>query len=137
MIFLKIGYTSGVFDLFHVGHLNLLEQAKANCDYLIVAVCSDELTFELKGKNPIICLEDRMRIIKALKCVDKVVTKAVNNEYVMAKAFDANIVFKGSDWKGTSKWNKLKKKFKKVKIEVKFFPYTENVNSSLLRKALK
>ena len=134
---MKIGYTSGVFDLFHVGHLNLLEKAKQNCDFLVVAVCGDALAFDLKRKKPIINMIDRMRIIKALKCVDRVVIKSIDNEVLMAISVKANIVFKGSDWKNTEKWDYLNSKFKRLGIKTKFFPYTKQISSTKLRRLIK
>jgi glycerol-3-phosphate cytidylyltransferase len=133
---MKIGYTSGVFDLFHVGHLNLLQKAKANCDFLVVAVCSDNLTFDLKGYYPVVEDVDRMRILSALSCVDRVVLKGSSDEFLMVKAVGANIVFKGSDWKGSKKWVELEKRFKKERIKVKFFPYTKGISSTKLRGLL-
>jgi len=133
---MKIGYTSGVFDLFHVGHLALLEKASRDCDFLIVAVCSDKLAFDLKGRKPIIPFEDRFRIISSLKCVNRVICKAVDDEFLMAKSVQANVVFKGDDWKATQKWLVLEKKFKAEGIKVKFFPYTQKVSSSSIRKEL-
>lgn len=128
-----VGYTSGVFDLFHVGHLNLLQKAKANCDFLVVAVCSDELVMKLKNKKPIIPLTDRLRIVGALKCVDRVIIKFSDDEFLLARSVDANVIFKGSDWKGTGKWVELGKKFKKMGIKVRFFPYTKGISSTKLR----
>lgn len=133
---MKIGYTSGVFDLFHVGHLNLLEKAKANCDYLIVGVCSDRLALDLKGKLPVINMVDRIRVVKSLKCVDRVVVESVDNKLLFWNALKFNIIFKGSDWKGTAKWVGLQKQFKDLGVEVKFFPYTKKISSSLLRGKL-
>lgn len=128
-----IGYTSGVFDLFHVGHLNLLENARKNCDFLVVAVCNDAFVVQLKGHKPVIKLEDRMRILSALRCVDRVIVKGFDNEYLLAKSVGADIVFKGSDWEKSKKWIDLKKKFSKEGIKVKFFSYTEGISSTRLR----
>lgn len=128
-----VGFTSGVFDLFHVGHLNLLERAKNKCDRLVVGVCSDELVFKLKRRHPVISLETRLRIVKALKCVDSVVVKSVDNEVLMAQSVKASIVFKGDDWKNTSKWLNLEKKFKAIDVKVVYFPYTKGVSSTKLR----
>jgi glycerol-3-phosphate cytidylyltransferase len=133
---MKIGYTSGVFDLFHIGHLNLLERAKLNCDKLIVGVCSDKLAFDLKGKKPVICLEDRLRIVRALKCVDEVCIKPIDDEFFMAQTVNADIIFKGSDWKGTKKWIELEKRFDKIGVRTKFFLYTKKISSSKLRGLL-
>ena len=134
---MTIGYTSGVFDLFHVGHLALIEKAKKDCDFLIVAVCSDKLTLDLKGHKPIIPFEDRFRIIASLKCVDRVICKPLDDEFLMAKSVNANIVFKGSDWENSSKWLLLENKFKREGIKVKFFLYTKKVSSTKIRRLLK
>ena len=134
---MKIGYTSGVFDLFHVGHLNLLENAKSKCDMLVVGICSDALVFKLKRRHPVIPLEDRIRIVRALKCVDSVVVKSVDNEVLMAQSVKANIVFKGDDWKNTLKWLNLEKKFKAIGVKVVYFPYTKGISSTKLRGLVK
>lgn len=131
-----IGYTSGVFDLFHVGHLNLLEKAKKECDFLVVAVCTDDFVVQIKGHKPIIKLEDRLRILSALCCVDRVIVKGFDKEYLLAKSVNADIVFKGSDWEKSKKWLDLKKRFGKEGIRVKFFPYTEGISSTKLRSVL-
>jgi glycerol-3-phosphate cytidylyltransferase len=131
-----IGLTTGVFDLFHIGHLNLLENAKNNCDFLIVAVCTDELAYELKGKKPLIPFEDRKRIIASLRCVDRVVEEYVDKKVLLAKAYDANIIFKGSDWKNTKKWLKLEKELKTINVKVKYFNYTDGICSSKIRRIL-
>jgi glycerol-3-phosphate cytidylyltransferase len=132
-----IGFTSGVFDLFHVGHLNLLRKARSKCDKLIVAVCTDDLCFQLKGKYPIIPFENRIEILKNLKCVDEVVSEVVDDKLFMREIIKFDVFFKGDDWKGTPKWNKLVKDFRKVGVKVVFLPYTKGVNSSMLRSCLK
>jgi len=128
-----VGFASGVFDLFHVGHLNLLENAKSKCDRLVVGVCSDALVFKLKRRETVIPLTERLRIVKALKCVDAVVVKSVDNEVLMAQSVKANIVFKGDDWKNTLKWLNLEKKFKAIGVKVVYFPYTKGISSTKLR----
>lgn len=132
-----IGFTSGVFDLFHVGHLNLLERARKDCDFLVVAVCSDSLAFKVKGKKPVIPLEERIRIVGALKCVDRVVVESKDDKLLYWKAFKFNKIYKGSDWKGTKKWLDLEKEFKKIGVKVVYFPYTESVSSSKIRRSLE
>ena len=104
---MKIGYTCGVFDLLHVGHLNLLERAKEHCDYLIVGVCSDEYVRVCKGKEAVIGECDRTRLLAALKCVDKAEIVSIDETYdkmLAWKRFGFNVLFSGSDWKGTERF---------------------------------
>lgn len=134
---MKIGYTTGVFDLFHIGHLNVLERAKAHCDFHVVGVTTDEEVERIKGFKPIIPYEERARIIAALKCVDKVVPE---DSVDKLKAWDNHhfdIIFKGDDWKGTDKWNRLEEEFEKRKVEVQYFPYTKGTSSTQLREVLR
>ena len=105
-----IGYTTGVFDLFHVGHLNILKRAKENCDYLIVGVSTDKLVYEYKKKYPIIPFEERIEIVKTIRYVDKVVTQDDMDKYEAWKSLKYNILFHGDDWKGTSLYNETQKK---------------------------
>lgn len=133
----KIGYTSGVFDMFHIGHLNIIRKAKKNCDYLIVAVSSDELTFKLKNKKPHISFKERIQIIKSLKYVDKVVKEKKDDKIKAWKNYRYNIIFKGSDWKKSKKWIQLKKFFFKNNVKIKFFAYTKNISTSSLQKKIK
>ena len=121
-----IGYTTGVFDMFHVGHLNILKKAKKNCDYLIVAVCTDKLTKKLKKKKPIIPFKDRYEIIKSIKYVDQVVAEKNDNKIKDWKKYKYNIIFKGNDWKYSVKWKILKKFFLKNNVKINFFPYTNS-----------
>jgi len=134
---LIIGYTSGVFDLFHIGHLNLLERASKECDLLFVGVCTDELTFKLKRRKPVIPFQDRLKIVDALSCVSKAIPKTFDDDLFYAKSINAKIVFKGSDWKGTQKWLANKKRFDKEGIGIKFLPYTKRVSTSLILRGLK
>ena len=133
----KIGYTSGVFDMFHIGHLNIIKNAKKNCDYLIVAVSSDELTFKLKNKKPLINFNERIQIIKSLRYVDKVVQEKKDDKIKAWKTHKYDIIFKGSDWRNSKKWIKLKKFFLKKNVKVKFFPYTKNISTSSLKEKIK
>ncbi|MCQ2739061.1 MAG: adenylyltransferase/cytidyltransferase family protein [bacterium] len=131
-----IGYTTGVYDLFHIGHLNLLKNAKANCDYLIVGITTDELV-QYKGKSPVITLSERMAIVEAIKYVDKVV---IQDDLDKVKAWDKyhyDILFVGSDWQGTAKWNKYELELKKVGAKVMYLPYTKTTSSTLITEVLK
>lgn len=134
---IKVGYTTGVFDMFHIGHLNLLKRAREQCDYLIVGVSTDELVNEYKNKDTIIPFEERMEIIKSIKYVDKVVAQTNMNKLEAYTEFNFNIVFVGSDWKNTDKWNEYEKQFAKNDIKVVYLPYTTHISSSKLRKVLE
>lgn len=133
----KIGYATGVFDMFHVGHLNLIRRAKLECDYLIVGVTTDELVFELKGRMPIIPLEERIEIIQSIKFVDDVVPEISVDKLSAWKNLNFDITFKGSDWKGSEKWVQLEKEFSERGVEVFYLPYTEHTSSTKLRKTLE
>lgn len=130
-----IGYTTGVFDLFHIGHLNILKQAKEHCDYLIVGVTVDELV-SYKGTNAIIPFEERMKIVEAIKYVDEVVPQSSMDKMEAWNRLKFNKMFVGSDWKGTDKWNKFEEEFKEVNVEIVYFPYTQGTSSTQLRETL-
>ena len=106
-----IGYTTGVFDMFHIGHLNILRRAKERCDYLIVGVSTDELVQHDKNKTPVIPFEDRCAIVEAIKYVDKVVPQPDKNKLAAWERYHFNKMFVGSDWKGTETWNNFEKQF--------------------------
>jgi glycerol-3-phosphate cytidylyltransferase len=131
---MKIGYTSGVFDLFHIGHLNILKRAKKYCDILIVAVTNDKLAFKLKNKKPAIPFKERCEIVKNIKFVDKVVEEKFDDKLLAKEKYNFDIIFKGDDWKNSKKWKSLKKEFKKSKTKVVFLKYTKNTSSTLIRK---
>ena len=132
----KIGYTQGVFDMFHIGHLNLLNNAKKQCEYLIVGVNTDRLVKEYKKKNVIIPEKDRAKIVESIKVVDKVIlTDTLNKEEILEK-IKFNAIFIGSDWGDNPRWLKTKKDMEKYKIDVVFLPYTEGISSTLLREEL-
>ncbi|NGM73074.1 adenylyltransferase/cytidyltransferase family protein [Sphingobacterium sp. SGL-16] len=131
-----IGYTTGVYDLFHIGHLNLLKKAKEQCDYLIVGVTTDELSLKRKGKIPIIPLSERMQIINNLSVVDEVVIQEHMDKFAAWKRYKFHKMFVGSDWKGSDKWNEIEKIFSSVGTEIVYFPYTESTSSTLLRTVL-
>jgi glycerol-3-phosphate cytidylyltransferase len=132
-----IGYTTGVFDLFHIGHLNILKNAKNNCDYLIVGVTTDELSFSRKKKYPVIPYSERVEIIASIKYVDKVVPQDNMNKIDAFHQYGFNIVFVGSDWKGHETWNKLESEFNGIGVQVQYFDYTKNTSSTLLRAVLE
>ncbi|MBR4056841.1 MAG: adenylyltransferase/cytidyltransferase family protein [Oscillospiraceae bacterium] len=130
-----IGYTAGVFDLFHIGHLNLLRNAKGLCDRLIVGVSTDELV-KYKGKTPVIPFEDRIEIVRNLRCVDAVVAQEDMDKLQMCKKLQANIMFVGDDWYKTDRWQEYEESFAKEGIKIVYFPYTKNVSSTQISKAL-
>ncbi|MGM8364855.1 adenylyltransferase/cytidyltransferase family protein [Virgibacillus sp. W0181] len=132
----KVGYTTGVYDLFHVGHLNILKRAKAQCDYLIVGVSTDELVMEYKQKRPVIPFEERMEIIEGLKYVDQVVPQKNRDKYIAWEHFLFNVLFVGDDWKGDALFMKLEEKFKKVDVDVVYFPYTAGVSSTIVKEKI-
>ena len=131
----KVGYTTGVYDMFHVGHLRLLERAKEQCDYLIVGVTTDELA-QYKNKTPIIPFEERKEIVASVKYVDMVVPQENMDKYDACKKYKANVVFVGDDWKGTEKWNNIEKELSSINVDVVYFPYTKGTSSTILREKL-
>lgn len=132
----KIGYTTGVFDLFHIGHLNVLKRAKLECDYLIVGVTSDELSLSAKGKKPVIPFSERMEIVEAIKFVDEVVPQVNYDKMEAWNNLKFDRMFVGDDWKGTDKWNHIEKEFAEFGVEILYFPYTSHTSSTKLREVL-
>lgn len=132
-----IGYTTGVYDLFHIGHLNVLRRAKENCDYLIVGVTTDELSESKKGKKPIIPYEERAEIIKALKFVDMVVPQENYDKEAAWGKHKFHKMFVGDDWKGSEKWNQIEKDFAVLGVEIVYFPYTTHTSSTFMRNVLE
>lgn len=132
----KIGYTTGVFDLFHIGHLNVLKRARLECDYLIVGVTSDELSINAKKKKPVIPFQERMEIVEAIKFVDEVVPQMNYDKMEAWNNLKFDMMFVGDDWKGTEKWNAIEDDFKKYGVEIFYFPYTTHTSSSILRDVL-
>ena len=130
-----IGYAAGVFDLFHIGHLNLLRNAKGMCDRLIVGVSTDELV-KYKGKTPVIPFCDRIEIIRNLKCVDAVVAQEDMDKLQMCKKLKASILFVGDDWYKSDRWQEYEEQFAQEGIKIVYFPYTKNVSSTQISKAL-
>ena len=132
----KIGYTTGVFDMFHVGHLNILRQAKEDCDYLIVGVSSDELVESYKNKTPIIPFEHRKKIVESIRYVDEVVVQSHRDKMQSFHEIGFNIMFVGSDWKDNELFNNLEEELRKYNVAIHFFPYTEGISSSRLKQIL-
>ena len=133
----KIGYTTGVFDMFHIGHLEIIRKAKARCDYLIVGVSTDELVMSYKNKKPIISFEQRIEIVKSIKYVDEVVVQNHRDKIEAQKKIGFNIMFVGDDWKDSKLFLELEKKFSFIGVEIFYFPYTKNISSTSLRSKLK
>ncbi len=133
---MKIGYTSGVYDMFHIGHLNILKLARKKCDYLIVGVTTDALCLKRKNKFPIICEKDRVEIIKSIRYVDKVILQEDMNKLNVIKKYNVDVVFVGSDWKGTPAWIQYERDFLKEGCTVEYLPHTDGVSSTILRDKL-
>lgn len=130
-----IGYTTGVYDLFHIGHLNLLKSAKGMCDKLIVGVTVDELV-AYKGKKAMIPFEDRIEIVRSVKYVDAAVPQQDMDKLTACKKLGAKILFVGDDWYGTEKWKEYEKEFERAGIRIVYFPYTRGVSSTKITEAL-
>lgn len=133
----EVGYTTGVFDLFHVGHLNILKKAKERCNCLIVGVSTDELVMKYKNKQPVIPFRERIEIIQGIKYVDKVVPQVTRDKLAAWDALQFDVMFVGDDWKGDALFNEVEKKFKKLGTDTVYFPYTNGVSSTLVREKIK
>jgi glycerol-3-phosphate cytidylyltransferase len=131
-----IGYTTGVFDMFHIGHLHLLKKAKNRCDYLIVGVSTDELVESYKHKTPIIPFQDRLEIISSLKFVDEVVAVTHRDKKQAYLDVGYDVLFVGDDWKGTELFNDLELFLKEHGARIEYFPYTKGVSSTKFREIL-
>ena len=132
----RIGYASGVYDLFHIGHLNLLKHARSQCDYLIAGVASTDMTQRLKGTTPVIPLAERLEIVRGIRYVDDVVVDNHLNKADTWREVGFNVFFKGDDWKGTEKGERLERDMLRIGVEVVYFPYTVSTSSTVLRRAL-
>lgn len=132
----KIGYTTGVFDMFHIGHLNILRKAKEQCEYLVVGVTTDALCLLRKGKLPIINERERMAIVEAVRYVDRVVVQENMDKLSAVKRYKADVVFVGSDWQGTEAWDQYERQFAEVGCRVVYLKHTEGISSSILRERL-
>jgi glycerol-3-phosphate cytidylyltransferase len=131
-----LGYTTGVFDLFHIGHLNLLRNAKSVCDKLIVGVTTDELLLDYKKKQPIIPFSERIEIIRNLKCVDAVISQENMDKIAAWEKLKFDIMIVGDDWFNTPKWEYIENQFKEYGVRIIYFPYTKGISSTLINKIL-
>ena len=132
----KIGYTTGVYDMFHIGHLNLLRRAKEKCDYLIVGVSTDECVQSYKHKKPVIPFEERAAIVAAIKYVDEVVPQTSMDKLEFLKKRHFDVMFHGDEWKGTELYNNYEKEFALYGAKIEYFSHTDGISSSLLREKL-
>lgn len=130
----KIGYTTGVFDMFHIGHLNLLKRAKEQCEYLIVGVSTDEVVQNYKHKTPIIPFEERSAIVSAIKYVDKVVPQISMDKMMAYNELHFDVLFHGSDWKGSDMYNRIADEFSSIGVDVVFLPHTDGISSTYIRE---
>lgn len=134
-----IGYTSGVYDMFHIGHLNIIKRAKEACDYLIVGVSTDEVVEKNKNKKPIIPFEDRIAIVEAIKYVDLAVPQErydLKGKIEAVLKYKIDVMFVGTDWQGTEKWNSIETELAKLGCKVVYLPHTDGVSSTILRNIL-
>jgi glycerol-3-phosphate cytidylyltransferase len=131
-----IGYAPGAYDLFHVGHLNILRHAAASCDRLVAGVVADEVLLQTKGRLPVVPLAERMEIVGGLRCVDAVHAETVPDKLDTWREVGFHVIFKGDDWRGTAKGDRLERDFAAVGVEVRYFPYTMHTSSTALRRAL-
>ena len=132
-----IGYTTGVYDMFHIGHLNILKRAKAQCDYLIVGVSTDELVQKEKNKTPVIPWEERAQIIESIRYVDEVVVQPDKDKMAAWEKYHFDKMFVGSDWQGTPQWNRFEEEFSKVGVESVYLPHTDGISSTKLTNYIK
>ena len=132
-----IGYTTGVYDMFHIGHLNILKRAKEQCDYLIVGVSTDELVEKEKNKIPVICYEDRAAIVEAIKYVDRVVPQKDKNKLGAYMELRFDKMFVGSDWQDTPQWKRYEEEFAPYGVEIVYLPHTDGISSTMLREIIQ
>ena len=132
-----VGFTTGVFDMFHIGHLNILRRAKERCDYLIVGVSTDEVVEEYKHHKPIIPFEQRAAIVEAIKYVDEVVPQTSMDKLEFLKSRHFDVMFHGDEWKGTELYNQYEKDFAQYGARIEYLSHTEGVSSSMLREKIQ
>lgn len=133
----KIGYTTGVFDLFHIGHLNIIKCAKEMCNYLIVGVSTDDLVIKYKNKKPVIPYDERVAIVEALRYVDIVVPQIDRDKMAAFNKYKFDVMFVGDDWKGDKLFMAVESELNKYGASIIYLPYTHNVSSSLLKKVIE
>ncbi len=132
----KIGYTDGVYDLFHVGHLNMIQEAKRNCEYLIVGVHGDAVVEDYKHHRPIINENDRKKIIESIKGVDRAEINRFRDKLKLWKLYHFNVIFIGDDWKGTERWNQFEKMLAQINVDVIYVPYTKGISTTEIREKI-
>jgi len=132
----RVGYAAGAFDLFHIGHLNLLRRAKAECDFLIAGVVSDDLLERRRGRSAVIPLSERLEIVGSIGVVDRAVAETATDKLDTWSELHFDVFFKGDDWRGTRAGRDLERRFAEVGVEVVYFPYTIDTSSTVLRRAL-
>ncbi|CAL9431411.1 adenylyltransferase/cytidyltransferase family protein [Streptomyces albus] len=132
-----VGYAPGAYDLFHIGHLNLLRHARARCDHLVAGVVSDEMAARAKGHPPVIPLVERLQIVRSIRFVDAAFVETVPDKLETWQQVRFDVLFKGDDWRGTPKGDKLEADFRTVGVEVVYLPYTVHTSSTQLRRALE
>ena len=132
----KIRYTDGVYDLFHVGHLNMINTAKEHCEYLIVGVHGDEVVKEYKHHVPIINENDRRKIVASIKGVDEAVINQFRDKLKLWELYHFDVVFIGDDWKGTERWNDFEKKLSEIGVDVVYVPYTKGISTTEIRQKI-
>lgn len=131
-----IGFTDGVYDMFHIGHLNMLKECKKQCDYLIVGVHSDKIVEGYKHRKTVIKQEDRREIISSIKYVDEAVINYTREKLELWEKYHFDVIFIGDDWKGTERWNNFEKILAEVGVKVKYIPYTRGISTSQIREQL-
>ncbi|MGW6688483.1 adenylyltransferase/cytidyltransferase family protein [Streptomyces sp. NPDC054961] len=132
----RVGYAPGAYDLFHIGHLNILRHARSQCDYLVAGVVSDEMAEIAKGRRPMIPLVERLEIVRSVKYVDAAFVETVPDKVETWKQVRFDVIFKGDDWRGTPKGDRLERDFAEHGVDVVYFPYTVHTSSTQLRRAL-
>ncbi|MBD5786513.1 adenylyltransferase/cytidyltransferase family protein [Cellulosimicrobium terreum] len=133
---MRIGYAPGAWDLFHVGHLNVLRHARSQCDYLVAGVVDDDMLELAKGRRPVIPVTERAEIVRHLQFVDEVFVETQPDKVETWRRRPFDVFFKGDDWRGTPKGEELERRFAEVGVEVVYFPYTMHTSSTALRRAL-
>ena len=136
----KVDYTCGVFDLFHVGHLNLLERCKEMCEVLIVGVCDDKYVTDIKKKQPVYSEQERVRILNALKVVNRaelVTIEETNDKMLALEKFKFDVLFSGDDWKGSERYMQTEAQFAKHNVAIEYLPYTKGISTTDIKKKMK
>lgn len=133
----RVGYAPGVYDLFHIGHLNILRRARERCDYLIAGVVSDEIAMQAKGKVPVVPTAERLEIVQHIVFVDEAIVETLPHKVDTWREHPFDVIFKGDDWRGSAKGKQLELDFAPVGVEVCYLPYTIHTSSTMLREALR